>query len=281
MSEILEDFSPPAVVAALEANVLETFPRLGHTSHGHLQESPEGVWYSTGVAFGFYNMVVRAHFAPDEVHTKIADIMGHFQARHAPMFWFLGPTTSPPDLGKRLEASGLVYEGDDPGMAVDLHALRAPLATASGLSIHPVRDATALRHWVETFIVGYEIAGVSVQEMLDLHAAMGLGEHPPWRHYLGLLNGQPVATSWLTLGAGVAGIYGVATRPAARRQGLGAALTVAPLLDARAMGYRIGVLQSSAMGYNVYRGLGFQDYCPFSVYSWAGGAREARVGHTP
>ena len=274
MREILEDFSPSAVVAALEANILETFPRLGRTLHGHLRESPEAVWYSTGVAFGFYNMVVRAHFAPDDVPTKVVDIMDPFHARHAPMLWFLGPTTTPSDLGTHLEAAGLVYEGDDPGMAVDLHTLRAPHATASGLSIQPVRDATALRRWVETFIAGYEIAGVKVQEMLDLHAALGLGEHAPWRHYLGFLHGEPVATSWLTLGAGVAGIYGVATRPDARRHGFGAALTVAPLLDARAMGYRIGILQSSAMGYNVYRGLGFQDYCQFRVYSWPGGAQD-------
>jgi ribosomal protein S18 acetylase RimI-like enzyme len=218
-------------------------------------------------------MVVRAQFVPDEVPTKIEEIMGHFQARQAPMFWFLGPTTRPPDLGKRLEAYGLVHERDDPGMAVDLRSFRSHPATASGLSIQQVRDATTLRIWVETFIVGYEIAGVSVREMLALHATVGLGEDPPWRHYLGCLNGQPVATSWLTLGAGVAGIYGVATRPEARRQGLGAALTEAPLLDARAMGYRIGIPQSSAMGYNLYRGLGFQDYCVFSVYSWAGGAR--------
>jgi GNAT superfamily N-acetyltransferase len=273
MSEILEDFSPPAVVAALEANILETFPRLGRTLSGHLQDSPEGVWYSTGVAFGFYNMVVRAHFAPDDVHTKIAAIMGHFQARQAPMLWFLGPTTTPSDLGTHLAAAGLVYEGDDPGMAVDLRTLRPSLAMVSELSIQQVRDATALRRWVETFIVGYEIAGVSVQEMLDLHAALGLGAHPPWRHYLGFHHGEPVATSWMTLGAGVAGIYGVSTRPDARRQGCGAALTVAPLLDARAMGYRMGILQSSAMGHRVYQGLGFQDYCQFRVYSWAGGAR--------
>lgn len=273
MGEMLEDFSPSAVVTALESNVLVTFPRMGHTTRGRLQESPEVVWYTTGVACGFYNMVVRARLASDAVDTQIEAIMRHFQERQAPMYWFLGPTTTPADLGTHLEAHGFVYEGDDPGMAVELSALPSNRATIAGLSIQQVRDAAALEQWVETFIVGYEITGVTVPELLDVHAPLGLGAHPPWRHYLGFLHGRPVATSWLSLGAGVAGIYGVATRPEARRQGLGTALTVAPLLDAHAMGYWIGILQSSAMGYNVYRGLGFQDYCTFSIYSWAGGAR--------
>ncbi len=34
------------------------------------------------------------------------------------------------------------------------------------------------------------------------------------------------------------------------------------------MGYRIGILHSLPMGFNVYRSLGFQEYCKFSTYLW-------------
>ena len=87
---------------------------------------------------------------------------------------------------------------------------------------------------------------------------------------LGLLDGVPVGTSNMFLGAGVAGIMFVATLPAARRRGVGAALTLGPLFEARQMGYRLGILQSSEMGYPVYRQLGFQHLTSMENYYWPG-----------
>ena len=92
--------------------------------------------------------------------------------------------------------------------------------------------------------------------------------NPQFRTYLALSNGNPVGTLQLFLSKGVAGIYHVTCIPEARGQGIGSAVALAPLVDALQMGYRIGILQASKGGYNVYRRLGFQDFGNLSVYLW-------------
>ncbi len=42
--------------------------------------------------------------------------------------------------------------------------------------------------------------------------------------------------------------------------GIGTVLTLAPMEDARQLGYRIAVLQASRMGEPVYRKIGFKSY---------------------
>jgi hypothetical protein len=41
------------------------------------------------------------------------------------------------------------------------------------------------------------------------------------------------------------------------------------LYEARRLGYQAGILQSSQMGYSVYRRLGFQHLCNIEHFYWA------------
>lgn len=45
-------------------------------------------------------------------------------------------------------------------------------------------------------------------------------------------------------------------------------MTQAALQEARELGYRVGILQSSRLGLGVYRQLGFTEYCQMSHYAW-------------
>ena len=94
----------------------------------------------------------------------------------------------------------------------------------------------------------------------------GMGLELPSAFYLATADGVPVGTSQVFYAAGVPGVYNVAVAEGARGKGLGAALTLQPLLEARAMGYCAGVLQSSDMGLPLYPRLGFAQNCRLDSY---------------
>jgi GNAT superfamily N-acetyltransferase len=151
----------------------------------------------------------------------------------------------------------------------DLLALNEDSPVPAGLMIEHVRDTKALEAWIHASFTGFGFPGADTGSGFGLFA--GLGFDLPLRSYLGTLDGEPVAASQLFLGAGVAGIYIVATIPVARGQGIGTALTLAPLRDARAMGFRVGILHASPMGLGIYRRLGFREYSRMSSYLYPEG----------
>ncbi len=271
MSEILEDLSGAALVAAIEDNLsdqYEVFAR--YMPQARWSDDGETEIFLTGIPSPVFNGVFRAQLDEDQLDAKIEDAMAVFKAIGAPMTWWTGPATRPADLGKHLQEHGLQHEYDFAGMAIDLLTLGDAQPPAR-LAIEPVRSAQSLRRWCDVLTRGFGMPALVGDAYLDMFVRTGLGEELPWRWYLGLLEGEPVATSMLALSAGVAGIYYVATLPEARGRGIGTAMSLRPLLDAREMGYRAGILRSSEMGAGVYRRLGFREYCKIGRYVWSGG----------
>ena len=125
-----------------------------------------------------------------------------------------------------------------------------------------------LAAWVDVLAASFDFPAAAREPFIE--ATMAALRHEPGAMmcYLGRLDGEPVATSFMVLGAGVAGLHGVGTLPQARRQGIGAAMTLAPLREARALGYRVAVLRASALGAGIYRRLGFRQCGEITIYGW-------------
>ena len=87
------------------------------------------------------------------------------------------------------------------------------------------------------------------------------------RIWIATLHGEPVAAASLFEGAGVAGVYNVATVPEARGRGIGRAVTATVLAEAVARGHRLAVLGSSDLGFPVYRRLGFTEVSRLRSYA--------------
>lgn len=237
-----------------------------------VERTPELLVCRCGIPLPEYNGVMRARFGPDlgpdGLATRIQAVVASFKALRQPFIWQLGPSSAPAALGAYLAAAGLTPVGNAPGMAADLSALDERLPRPADLSIVEVEDERTLHDWVEMAGAGHGEPESLRQARFDVYAALGLGADLPLKRYVASLGGRPVARSALFLGSGVAGIYEVATAQAVRHRGIGTAITLAPLLYARKLGYRIGTLQASEMGISVYARLGFRQVCTFSHYGW-------------
>lgn len=271
MSQRFQDLSASSLAHAIEANTGEFLLALGRFGGGEERNEPAIQWSIGGAPIAYHNCVVHAHLTAERVDEAIIASIQRLQAHNVPGSWHVGPSMRPLDLGERLLAHGFTDGGEEPGMAADLLHLPRHVSTPAGFVIERVCSNQALQAWTRTLAAGFGEGEIEANWVGAMYQKIGFDEQGRWHHYLGLWDGQPVATTSLFLYADVAGIYFVFTLPQARGQGIGAAMTLAALHDARQRGYRIGVLAASSMGYPVYQRLGFHEYCRFHLYEWMPG----------
>lgn len=270
MREMIQEPGSPAMIAALETNHAQKVASFGHgLPGGEVHQDPELLWFFTGKPS--LNGVLLTYFARDNdayIAARIAETRSYFTSRQVSVGWDVGSSTHPASLGSYLEAQGFRREGQTTGMAVDLMAINEDSPAPTELIIREISDSAGLQAQRTIEMKGFGSTEEEAQNYYDTYLHIGFGTNTPWHHFLGWLHDEPVAMASLFLHAGVAGIYGVATIPGVRRQGIGAAMTLHTLREARIQGYRVAVLSPTGMSKAIYRRLGFQEYCTIEHYRY-------------
>ncbi|MBA2680287.1 MAG: hypothetical protein H0U76_18055 [Ktedonobacteraceae bacterium] len=265
-----QNLSTPLMVEAMEGNLAAYIMYCSCIPGAQVQQEADHISALTGIHQPSLNVVLRARLQEDDAHERIAEIMKPFKARNVPMLWWIFPGTQPTNLARYLTAHGLTYYQDGPGMAGDLALLPSTLSLPPGCTIEEVESQETLDEWIKTSALIF--TGTSQQidpDYVAFERCLGWGSDQPYRRFLARLHGEPVATSAMFLGGGAAGLYSVGTLPSARRRGIGTAVSLAPLLNARARGYTLAVLESSPIGYTMYVRLGFREFCRVRSYLWS------------
>src|SRR3990170_477683 len=99
---------------------------VGHWSHfgrwpkGSLVEDAGTLRYETPIPHLPYNAVLRTHLADDEADKVIARVIASYRRRNVDFAWWETPSTTPTDLGARLEPHGVRLVERATGMSLDL-----------------------------------------------------------------------------------------------------------------------------------------------------------------
>jgi ribosomal protein S18 acetylase RimI-like enzyme len=263
------DPSPESLMAAIENNLTAWIPVFGRLGQYRQSERTHLKRAITNIPVGLFNSIMDARLEPRQVDPTIQTILADAGKRNIPLLWWTGPSTQPADLGEQLKKHGFKSDEIAAGMAVELDQLNEALPAPTGFSIQLAHDEDSFQQWVRVMFAGFEIsAELSDSTRSAWLRLLKLTDPETLLAYTGWLDDQPVASSLLFLGAGVAGLYAIGTIPTARRRGVAAMMTLQPLLQARSMGCRTSILHASEMGIGVYRSVGFKEYCLIHSYRW-------------
>jgi len=253
-------YSDLDLATAPKTNLYAFFRHFQRSSTAKCLETPGYFRWRTTLPHPWFNGILVSK-PPDAGAGKLIETTkSYFMKQDVGAFtWWLNGEATGADWASLLKPRGFHLDANTPGMVASLTHLPTLPPAPKNFTTKSVTNLEEFKTWTRTFIPGYGLMDFIAPLFYDFGLSLGL--NLPFRYYLGCLDGVPVATSTLYLSPGVAGIYNVATLPQARGQGLGAAITLAPLLEARRMGYAVGALQSSEMGYRVYQRLGFRTVC--------------------
>jgi ribosomal protein S18 acetylase RimI-like enzyme len=222
------------------------------------------------VRFPFWNTVLRAHLARCDVDVAVEAAIQRGRSRNVPVLWLTGPSTRPKSLGASLEAHRFVHDLDQDrlGMTVNLGASADVSELPEGLTIEQVEGSEGLKTFVGVVSAPFGFPTYVSDAMKSLFNSVGLEADAPLRHFVGRLAGEPVAGASLFLAAGVASLQLVGTVSGVRRRGIGTAMVLRLLREARAEGYEVAVLEAREAVADLYRRVGFQVFCRLGSYVW-------------
>lgn len=257
----------PATIASVEQNLWSMWSQFGQGPGCALHDAGGLTWFETPIAVLPYNMVMRCQ-ADSHAHETIARIFARFRRRAVPFVWFVHPSARPADLEALLERQGFEAVEAVTGMAMSLvNALPLP-RVPRGVDVRLVTPSSDLILFTEFVAARWQIP-LEARPHLTLIAdtfRIGAADSPN-RAWIAIKDGMAIAKVFTHTVGDVVGIYGMATRQGWRGLGLGRALCLTALADARARGCRLAVLHSSPMAVPLYRGVGFREAGRFSLFA--------------
>jgi ribosomal protein S18 acetylase RimI-like enzyme len=262
-----QNLTPAGVAAAATMNLVTHFSWVHRRLPGMVvRDEPDLVWVDSGLPCDTFNTVCRARLTGETARQRVGAVMDYFAGVNRPFSWWVSPGDEPAQLGDLLLAAGLVGAETELAMVADLDKLRAGDVFPAGLEIRRVRTEAQLEEFARIVAANWAPPDGDVLRFYARAApALLVADAPLW-FYVGYLGNIPVATSELTVGGGLAGLYNICTLSEYRRRGLGTAMTLQPLVEAQAQGYRTAILQASEAGARIYARVGFEAFGHITEY---------------
>jgi hypothetical protein len=268
MPEPIGNYSPEAVIEAIEENMIDAAVAMGRTENGVVFRGNDVSWVYTG--FPALNRVMRAKFTGEEAEDRVAEIAECFRQWHAPVIWVIGPSTWPPQLPEYLKDASFSHSETWMGTAADLSNIPSLSPDSqlrdNQLRVERITHAEQLKAW--TLLDTQRWTGDAGSAAINIFSPANTGGDPRCRFYLGYLNDKPVVRGMACVNGDTAGLYWLNTVPEHREAGFDLALASQAMSDARQGGAHLAVMPTPNSQSPLCQKLGFRPYCQFNIYAW-------------
>jgi len=247
----------------IERNHFAALREFAQARGSELLVNDEMIRVSSGLRYPLFNFVVRPRFTDRNVDERIRQVKEYFRLRDLPFLFFVHPSSAPPNLRERLEASGFRLGGSQDGMA--LLRVNSNVRINPGVQVEVASTPQAIRAAGNICASVFQLPDIVSHYMTEV--LMSSLEDPAVTVYLARVQGIPAATCTLVVMCGGAGLYNVATLSDYRGRGVASTLLLKVVQDARALGQEIIVGHVGPEAARFYWNFGFSTYFKIWVYT--------------
>jgi len=254
--------------ATVADNLRESFRVLAAgRSQGEVRELRGVSIASAGVTFQMFNAAFLSApvVSEAELAQRIFLASLHFERRAQQWAYWVCEDWMEARTRKRsrrvFDKYGLRHTVDLPGMVTE--RIRPPVKRLPDLEIKRVAGPSTRDAFCAIGSVCFNVPLSWFREVFEAESVWSR-----FMGYVGYREQEPIATAALVIGAGVAGVYNVATVPGYQRHGYGEVMMRHVLKAARCEhGIEHSILQSTPAGLRLYERMGYQAITTVSVYS--------------
>jgi GNAT superfamily N-acetyltransferase len=227
---------------------------------------------STGFNLPLLNLALGCDFPADvtqkEIDEEIEAIKRFFANRNVPWYWWMNANPSPKNIQEILRDHGLEY--DDPPLPAMIASLKVDMSTLPNYpenicvwqarSVEDLKAASKIRRLAFRFPDGEALT------YFEDMAADWLHNESVKLFLAGEDESVPVSIGAVIEGAGIPGVYVMATLPDHHRKGYGKAILSSLIHESAVKGHEIMALTASEAGFGLYTQFGFHHLFGFDFY---------------
>ena len=236
----------------IEKNLINLCIKAANISRGEVVKQDYYSWARNSYFEG-YNKVFDMNIPLDNIKEVIILLRKNIELEIAPKHLLINSFNEPIILENYLKSLNFDMFYQQSGMAIDLASFEFESNDNLG-KIRTIKSANELQEWIL-------ITEEAFRKKRNSHMYKIFLNEIDIRFYGCYYKDKIVATLMLYIKDAIAGIHLVSTANEFRGKGFGTLITKTALSDAKDLGCKYSVLQASDMGRNVYKNIGFKEYC--------------------